>query len=83
MLAVTMIEGTEPLNQDSEHVSSTFNLDLTASQRDAKNKLELPHIKAQVTSGAINTVTASSAIHYSLECDDDFDDEDPDMDLEI
>ena len=62
---------------------STFNLSLTDKQREAKNDMELPYFKAQQMNSACNTNTSSATIHYSLECDDDFDDEDPDMDLEI
>lgn len=62
---------------------STFNLSLTDNQRKAKNAMELPYFKAQQMNSACNTNTSSATIHYSLECDDDFDDEDPDMDLEI
>lgn len=51
---------------------SSFNLEMTEEQREAKNKLSLPYYEAQ-----------KSDITYVLDNGDDFDDDDPDADLEI
>ncbi|KAI8879683.1 hypothetical protein K501DRAFT_256332 [Backusella circina FSU 941] len=51
----------------------SFNLNLTDEQRRAKENLVLPHYKAQ----------QESTIYYDPDAADDFDDEDPDDDLDI
>jgi regulator of RNase E activity RraB len=51
----------------------SFNLNLTDEQRRAKENLVLPHYKAQ----------QEGTIYYDPDAADDFDDEDPDDDLDI
>jgi hypothetical protein len=53
----------------------SFNLSLTDKQKQAKSEVELPYMKAQDV--------GSGTIHYQLEEVDDFDEEDPDDDLDI
>ncbi|KAI9025049.1 Elongator complex protein 5 [Phycomyces nitens] len=61
--------------------SLSFNLSLTDEQRKTKENLVLPYMKAQ------NEVQvdgqASGTIYYEPDAADDFDDEDPDDDLDI
>ncbi|KAJ1985679.1 hypothetical protein H4R33_003837 [Dimargaris cristalligena] len=54
--------------------SLSFNLTLTDQQREAKNNLVLPYVNEQ---------SASGAIIYQPDDGDDFDEEDPDDDLDI
>ncbi|KAI9599271.1 hypothetical protein BDF19DRAFT_430645 [Syncephalis fuscata] len=61
-----------------------FNLTLTDEQREAKDKLLLPYLKAQEHTAAVTTgAGAVTSIYYTPDSDDDFDEEDPDDDLEI
>lgn len=53
---------------------TTFNLSLTEDQRKSKNMLLLPHTRVQSSGGQI---------HYTPDDADDWDDEDPDDDLDI
>ncbi|KAJ2787328.1 hypothetical protein GGI15_000812 [Coemansia interrupta] len=63
----------------------SFNLSLTDKQRRDKANVELPYLEAQVISdGGVGTGgIGGSEIHYQLDNEDDWDDEDPDDDLEI
>ncbi|ORX98588.1 hypothetical protein K493DRAFT_406551 [Basidiobolus meristosporus CBS 931.73] len=54
----------------------SFNLNLTEEQRKAKNEVVLPYLKTQENE-------VSGAIYYEPDEADDFDDEDPDEDLNI
>ncbi|RKP16493.1 hypothetical protein ROZALSC1DRAFT_27119 [Rozella allomycis CSF55] len=58
-----------PSNPEGQ-VTSSFNLELTESQKMAKENVELPY-------------TRKSEIIYTLDATEDFDEEDPDADLEI
>ncbi|KAJ1883461.1 Elongator complex protein [Coemansia sp. RSA 1722] len=53
----------------------SFNLSLTDRQRQDRAKVELPYLDAQVE--------PAGEIHYQMDDEDDWDDEDPDEDLEI
>lgn len=55
-------------------VQTTFNLTLTEDQRKSKNMLLLPHTRVQSSGGQI---------HYTPDDVDDWDEEDPDDDLDI
>ncbi|KAJ1969309.1 hypothetical protein H4R35_006176 [Dimargaris xerosporica] len=68
-------EPAEPAKAPVPGVS--FNLALTEEQRAAKNSLVLPHEAVQHTQGS------SGAIYYQPDDGDDFDEEDPDDDLDI
>ncbi|KAJ1725382.1 hypothetical protein LPJ53_000420 [Coemansia erecta] len=62
----------------------SFNLSLTDKQRRDKANVELPYLEAQVISDAgTGTGAGGSEIHYQLDDEDDWDNEDPDDDLEI
>ncbi|KAJ1653040.1 hypothetical protein IWQ61_006759 [Dispira simplex] len=64
----------------------SFNLGLTDKQREAKNNVVLPYEEAQqVTSATLSSshTPAGGAIYYQPDEGDDFDDEDPDDDLDI
>lgn len=54
--------------------ASTFSLSLTEDQRRAKNELLLPHTRVQGEGGQI---------HYTPDREDDWDEDDPDDDLDI
>ncbi|KAJ1817645.1 hypothetical protein LPJ75_001662 [Coemansia sp. RSA 2598] len=53
----------------------SFNLSLTDKQRQDKASVELPYLDAQVVS--------AGEIHYQMDDEDDWDEDDPDDDLEI
>ncbi|ORZ37715.1 Elongator complex protein 5 [Catenaria anguillulae PL171] len=75
----------------------SFNLKLTDKQRQAKDKVVLPHFKMQQFEeetgrggggpGVADTNAGGGGIggviHYELDLEDDFDDEDPDADLDL
>lgn len=65
-----------PPSQPQHQVS--FNLSLTKKQEESRSKVSLPFMQAKPSQ-----TTSSPAIFYSLDDADDFDDEDPDADLEI
>ncbi|KAJ1510110.1 hypothetical protein HMI54_005584 [Coelomomyces lativittatus] len=52
----------------------TFDLSLTPRQKEARAQVKLPFLEAQSDSGFI---------HYAYDINDDFDDDDPDADLEF
>lgn len=55
-----------------------FNLTLTSEQQNARSNVQLPYMKAQETSNA-----GQPQIFYEPDDADDFDDEDPDADLDL
>ncbi|KAI8137104.1 Elongator complex protein 5 [Fennellomyces sp. T-0311] len=55
----------------------SFNLSLTDNQRRAKDNVELPYMKVQ------QQQSGGGNIYYEPDAGDDFDDEDPDDDLDI
>ncbi|KAI7860162.1 Elongator complex protein 5 [Circinella umbellata] len=58
----------------------SFNLSLTDNQRRAKDNVELPYMKVQEQQ---QQQPSSGVIYYEPDAGDDFDDEDPDDDLDI
>lgn len=62
----------------------SFNLSLTDQQRQQKENLVLPYLKAQQLEVSIDEEKKNSGlIYYDPDAADDFDDEDPDDDLDI
>ncbi|KAG0165587.1 Elongator complex protein [Apophysomyces sp. BC1034] len=61
----------------------SFNLSLTDEQRKAKENIVLPYIKAQHTIEVEKEKSNSGNIYYEPDAADDFDDEDPDDDLDL
>lgn len=62
----------------------SFNLSLTDEQRKQKEDLVLPYLKAQQFEVSIDEEKkAGGLIYYDPDAADDFDDEDPDDDLDI
>ncbi|KAJ1676170.1 hypothetical protein EV182_008723, partial [Spiromyces aspiralis] len=64
----------------------SFNLRLTDEQRKAKESVELPYMKAQVASAQMQgerEYQEAGQIIYQPDADDDWDEDDPDDDLEI
>ncbi|CAO3638491.1 unnamed protein product [Mucor hiemalis] len=61
----------------------SFNLSLTEEQRKAKENLVLPYLKAQQLEVSIDEEKKTGLIYYDPDAADDFDDEDPDDDLDI
>ena len=62
----------------------SFNLSLTDEQRKQKENLVLPYLKAQqLAEVSIDEEKKSGLIYYDPDAADDFDDEDPDDDLDI
>ncbi|ORZ22541.1 Elongator complex protein 5 [Absidia repens] len=79
-------------NKDGNTLDPTanlsFNLTLTDEQRKTKENLVLPYYKAQQVeidggSSSNHTPAAGGSIYYEPDAADDFDDEDPDEDLDI
>uniref|UniRef100_A0A0B7B186 Elongator complex protein 5 n=1 Tax=Arion vulgaris TaxID=1028688 RepID=A0A0B7B186_9EUPU len=56
-----------------------FSLSLTDSEKDERSKVKLPYLKDQTG----DTELSSGQIFYQPDSVDDFDDEDPDDDLNI
>ncbi len=56
----------------------SFNLSLTEEQKQARSNVVLPYMKAQVS-----TMGTGGTIFYEPDAADDYDDEDPDADLDI
>jgi hypothetical protein len=63
-------ENFDKCTNDLSSITTTFNLSLTDSQKEKKNKVVLPY-------------TEAAQILYQYDDGDDFDEEDPDEDLEI
>jgi elongator complex protein 5 len=61
----------------------SFNLSLTDEQRKTKESLVLPFMKAQQLEVSVDEEKKSGLIYYDPDAADDFDDEDPDEDLDI
>lgn len=61
----------------------SFNLSLTDEQRKTKESLVLPYMKAQTLEVSVEEEKKSGLIYYDPDAADDFDDEDPDDDLDI
>lgn len=61
----------------------SFNLSLTDEQRKQKEDLVLPYIKAQQFEVTMDEEKKTGLIYYDPDAADDFDDEDPDDDLDI
>lgn len=61
----------------------SFNLSLTDEQRKQKEDLVLPYIKAQQFEVSMDEEKKTGLIYYDPDAADDFDDEDPDDDLDI
>jgi elongator complex protein 5 len=61
---------------------TTFNLGMTQRQKETKEEIVLPHFSAQALSGDDNREGGVGHIEYTLDAEDDFDDEeDVDEDL--
>ena len=74
------VETQQPQPQQPDPTANlSFNLSLTDNQRRAKDKVELPYMKIQEQQQQSN----SGVIYYEPDAGDDFDDEDPDDDLDI
>ena len=71
-------DGANPPFQETPDMSTltTFNLELTDSQKRSKDEMLLPHFVAQRPDD-------SKMIVYCPGVEDDIDDEDPDLDLEF
>ncbi|ORX45457.1 hypothetical protein DM01DRAFT_1170759 [Hesseltinella vesiculosa] len=81
-----VIETPEPVADPTANLS--FNLTLTEEQRKTKDSLVLPYLKAQQIEleghmPSVQPPPAGGAIYYEPDAADDFDDEDPDDDLDI
>ncbi|KAJ2799197.1 hypothetical protein H4R21_003637, partial [Coemansia helicoidea] len=62
-----------------------FNLGLTDKQRQDRANVELPYLQAQLADASISEPrpAAGGEIHYQPDAEDDWDEDDPDDDLEI
>ncbi|KAI8373396.1 Elongator complex protein 5 [Choanephora cucurbitarum] len=80
-------EDTEAMEIDKKSdptANLSFNLSLTDEQRKAKDNLVLPFMKAQQLEVSVEEEKKSGGlIYYDPDAADDFDDEDPDEDLDI
>ncbi|KAI8054458.1 Elongator complex protein 5 [Syncephalis plumigaleata] len=70
-------------NESDPMAHLSFNLNLTDEQRQAKEKLLLPYLQAQDNTPTGKATSGSTSIYYTPDSDDDFDEEDPDDDLDI
>ncbi|KAL9552552.1 hypothetical protein MBANPS3_003715 [Mucor bainieri] len=71
-------------NKSDPTANLSFNLSLTDEQRKTKENLVLPFMKAQQLEVSVEEEKKSSGlIYYDPDAADDFDDEDPDDDLDI
>ncbi|KAG1141405.1 hypothetical protein G6F37_000801 [Rhizopus arrhizus] len=71
-------------NQPDPAANLSFNLSLTDEQRKAKENLVLPYYKAQQLEVSVEEQKKQGGlIYYDPDAADDFDDEDPDDDLDI
>ncbi|KAI8079706.1 Elongator complex protein 5 [Gilbertella persicaria] len=76
-------ETVERDNKSDPTANLSFNLSLTDEQRKVKENLVLPFMKAQQLEVSTEDEKKSSLIYYDPDAADDFDDEDPDEDLDI
>ncbi|RXG59409.1 Elongator complex protein 5 [Armadillidium vulgare] len=69
-------EPSQPCNSDTSvlEMETTFNLSLSDAQKEARKKVVLPHTRIQSNGGHISYIPDES---------DDWDDEDPDADLDL
>ncbi|TIA88298.1 hypothetical protein E3P99_02695 [Wallemia hederae] len=67
----------------SSHSSSSFNLSLTSAQKAARETVPLPYLQAQQEVTQSNTPPPAPIISYDPDSADDWDDEDPDDDLDV
>ncbi|XP_068164672.1 elongator complex protein 5 isoform X3 [Antennarius striatus] len=76
---------TEPAEQEMDPTAKlTFNLRLSGAEREAKEKLSLPFVFSKEKKTALlHSVPGSGKILYEPDANDDFDDEDPDDDLDV
>ncbi|XP_077401105.1 elongator complex protein 5 [Vanacampus margaritifer] len=73
----------EPQEQRADPTANlTFNLHLSDSQREAKEKLALPFVFSKEKKAAL-LHTGSGRIVYEPDANDDYDQEDPDDDLDV
>ncbi|KAI8380168.1 Elongator complex protein 5 [Blakeslea trispora] len=78
------IEAMEVDKKSDPTANLSFNLSLTEEQRKAKDSLVLPFMKAQQLEVSTEEEKKSGGlIYYDPDAADDFDDEDPDEDLDI
>uniref|UniRef100_A0A8C7SFU3 Elongator complex protein 5 n=1 Tax=Oncorhynchus mykiss TaxID=8022 RepID=A0A8C7SFU3_ONCMY len=80
--------GSTPMNTDESEVDPTanltFNLRLSDTQREAKEKLPLPFVfSKEKKSALLHPGTGSGRILYEPDANDDYDQEDPDDDLDV
>uniref|UniRef100_A0A4W5PKU1 Elongator complex protein 5 n=1 Tax=Hucho hucho TaxID=62062 RepID=A0A4W5PKU1_9TELE len=80
--------GSTPMNTDESEVDPTanltFNLRLSDTQREAKEKLPLPFVfSKEKKSALLHPCTGSGRILYEPDANDDYDQEDPDDDLDV
>ncbi|XP_005106017.1 elongator complex protein 5 [Aplysia californica] len=61
----------------------SFNLSLTETEKVARSQVKLPHLKTGFDESSEVDSTLQSKIHYEADDADDFDEEDPDDDLNI
>ncbi|XP_061922169.1 elongator complex protein 5 isoform X1 [Entelurus aequoreus] len=88
---LTVIRQSKPSNavqvQDQETdptANLTFNLRLSDAERDAKEKLPLPFVFShQKKAALLNTGAGRGRITYEPDANDDYDQEDPDDDLDV
>ncbi|KAJ2608106.1 hypothetical protein H4S08_004573 [Coemansia sp. RSA 1365] len=76
--------------RDHPATNLSFNLSLTEKQRQDRANVELPYLEAQLSQNSSSRPTPAVAkdggdgeIHYQLDDEDDWDEDDPDDDLEI
>ncbi|KAK9398360.1 elongator complex protein 5 [Crotalus adamanteus] len=76
-------EGREPAAVDPT-ARLTFSLHLTEAERQARESVPLPyHFSEEKKSSLLQTSTEEAKIYYQPDAADDFDDEDPDDDLDV
>ncbi|KAF7727489.1 Elongator complex protein [Apophysomyces ossiformis] len=84
-LEAKKVDDAEETSEEQPDVISnlSFNLSLTDEQRKAKESIVLPYMKAQRTVEVEKEISNSGNIYYEPDAADDFDDEDPDDDLDL
>ncbi|OUM69740.1 hypothetical protein PIROE2DRAFT_57279 [Piromyces sp. E2] len=75
----TLLEDKKPSKKVDPTENLTFNLNLTEEEKKTKNQLELPYLSVQDN----NDTAGSGEIYFDPELDDEFDDDDPDADLDF
>lgn len=71
-------EGQTEVTSNAENPTSSFNLSLSEKEKEDRSKVELPFWKKEQKTGG-----SSGKIEYIPDENDDWDDEDPDDDLDI